>query len=181
MKCDAVTHMKYFKVINKAGALLDTYLFSLYSLIEPRMKGMRKLNNPTQNVDQAEQKVGYSFETKYCKHCAAVIPKDAVICTACGRQVEELKAEQQIPIVINNTNTNVNTSVSSASVGGARREKNKWAALLLCLFLGVIGGHKFYEGKVGMGILYLFTCGLFFIGIALDLIILLFKPNPYYI
>ena len=40
---------------------------------------------------------------------------------------------------------------------------------------------KFYEGKIGMGILYLFTCGLFGIGTLIDFIVLLFKPNPYYV
>ena len=58
------------------------------------------------------------------------------------------------------------------------RMKNKWVAFLLCLFLGV---HKFYEGKVGMGILYLFTVGLFGIGWFIDCIALLFKPNPYFV
>ena len=29
--------------------------------------------------------------TKFCKHCGQVIPADAVICTHCGRQVEELR------------------------------------------------------------------------------------------
>lgn len=32
-----------------------------------------------------------------------------------------------------------------------------------------------------MGILYLFTLGLFGIGWLIDTIILLFKPNPYYV
>ena len=59
--------------------------------------------------------------------------------------------------------------------------KSKWVALLLCWFLGAIGGHKFYEGKVGMGILYLFTFGLFGIGVLVDFFTLLFKPNPYYV
>ena len=58
--------------------------------------------------------------------------------------------------------------------------KNKWVSFLLCLFLGYLGIHKFYEGRVLMGILYLFTGGLFGIGIIVDLIVLLFKPNPYY-
>ncbi|MBQ9985327.1 MAG: TM2 domain-containing protein [Oscillospiraceae bacterium] len=58
--------------------------------------------------------------------------------------------------------------------------KNKWAAFFLCLFVGLFGAHKFYEGKILLGILYLFTAGLFGIGVVFDLIVLFFKPNPYY-
>lgn len=59
--------------------------------------------------------------------------------------------------------------------------KNKWISFLLCLFLGILGIHKFYEGKVLFGILYILTGGIFGIGVIVDLIILLFKPNPYYV
>lgn len=58
--------------------------------------------------------------------------------------------------------------------------KSKWVSFFLCLFLGVLGIYKFYEGRVLLGILYLFTVGLFGIGVLIDLIVLLFKPNPYY-
>ena len=54
-------------------------------------------------------------------------------------------------------------------------------AFALCLCLGFVGAHKFYEGKAGMGILYLFTAGLCCIGWIVDLIALLGKPNPYYV
>ena len=57
--------------------------------------------------------------------------------------------------------------------------KNKWVAFLLCFFLGGFGAHKFYEGKVLLGVVYIFTLGLFGIGVLVDLIVLLFKPNPY--
>lgn len=80
-------------------------------------------------------------------------------------------------IVINNNITNVN---NSSGVSGVK-ERNKWVAFALCLFLGFLGAHKFYEGKVGMGILYVFTCGLLGIGWAIDTIGLLFKSNPYYV
>jgi len=58
--------------------------------------------------------------------------------------------------------------------------KSKWVAFFLCLFLGVLGIHKFYEGRVLLGIVYLCTAGLFGIGVIIDLIVLLFKPNPYF-
>ncbi len=58
--------------------------------------------------------------------------------------------------------------------------KNKWVSFLLCLFIGVFGAHKFYEGKLLLGILYVCTAGIFGIGVIFDLIVLFFKPNPYY-
>ncbi|MCD8049374.1 MAG: TM2 domain-containing protein [Clostridia bacterium] len=58
--------------------------------------------------------------------------------------------------------------------------KNKWTAFLLCLFLGLFGAHKFYEERILLGIVYLCTLGFGGIGVIIDLIILLFKPNPYY-
>ena len=36
--------------------------------------------------------------------------------------------------------------------------KSKIAAALLAFFLGGLGAHKFYLGKVGQGILYLVFC-----------------------
>lgn len=52
-------------------------------------------------------------------------------------------------------------------------EKNLKIDIILCMFLGYFGVHKFYEGKIGMGILYIFTFGLFGIGTYIDLIKLL--------
>lgn len=121
------------------------------------------------------------MDEKFCKFCGEKIPADAVICTKCGRQVEEIKSVQaaQPQIVINNSNTNSNVN-NNAGVPGMR-QKNKWVALLLCFFLGGIGAHRFYEGKIGTGILWLCTGGLFFVGWVIDFLILLFKPNPYYV
>lgn len=85
--------------------------------------------------------------------------------------------QEQPQIVINNTNANSNIN----AIGVLGRQRNKWVAFFLCLFLGEFGAHKFYEGKIGMGILYLFTFGLFGIGWLISLISLLFKPNPYYV
>lgn len=128
-----------------------------------------------------------SQNLKFCKFCGEKIPMDAVICVKCGRQVEEIKgAASQPNIVINNDNSSRNTNTSAAYNGGNQyrypaNPKNKFTALLLCFFLGLIGAHKFYEGKVGMGLLYVFTGGLCGIGAIIDFIILLFKPSTYYV
>ena len=119
-------------------------------------------------------------KTKFCKHCGGTIPQDAVMCTHCGRQVEKLAGAAQPQVVIQNTNMNTNTAAAVVAGVGARA-KNKWTAFVLCLLLGYFGAHKFYEGKVGMGGLYLFTLGLFGIGWFVDLIVLLTKTNPYYV
>lgn len=120
--------------------------------------------------------------TKYCKHCGKQINAAAVLCPHCGCQVEELKHAEQPSIVINNSNTNTNTNTNTnAPVVAGLRARNKWVSFFLCLFLGYFGAHKFYEGKIGMAILYLFTGGLFGIGWLIDCIALLFKPNPYFV
>ena len=46
--------------------------------------------------------------------------------------------------------------------------EKSWGITLLCFILG-IGLHYFYVGKIGTGILYLVTCGGFYIWWLIDL------------
>lgn len=113
---------------------------------------------------------------KFCENCGNKLHIEAVLCPNCGKQLEKLKTEEEHSnpqIVINNTNT----------INGVTGKKtcDKWIALLLCFFLGFLGAHKFYENKIGLGIVYIFTFGLFGIGLFIDFIVILCRPNPYYI
>lgn len=49
-------------------------------------------------------------------------------------------------------------------------DKKRLIALLLCFFVGWLGIHRFYVGKVGTGIVWLLTCGVLGIGVLVDLI-----------
>lgn len=138
-------------------------------------------NTPVSAANTSTAVQASAANTKFCKFCGAHIPMDAVLCTSCGRQVEQLQGanpSQQPQIVINNANTNTNTAVAGAAMG---RQKNKWVCLALWWFLGLVGGHKFYDGKIGSGLLYMFTAGLFVIGWIIDLFAILNRPNPYYV
>lgn len=103
--------------------------------------------------------------SKFCQNCGNQLNEEADFCVKCGKVIE--KKETNAPgqtVIVNN-------------IG---KPCNKWVAFLLCFFLGGLGVHKFYEGKVGMGILYFFTIGLFGIGWFIDLICILCKPRIYY-
>ena len=59
------------------------------------------------------------------------------------------------------------------TVDNSRSHLSRAAAALLCFFFGAFGVHRFYAGKVGTGVLWLFTAGLFGIGAFIDFIIII--------
>jgi TM2 domain-containing membrane protein YozV len=67
--------------------------------------------------------------TVYCSACSKQISDQAISCPDCGQP-------------------------NSARIGNGGR-KSRVTAGVLALFLGGIGVHKFYLGKVGQGFLYL--------------------------
>jgi len=57
----------------------------------------------------------------------------------------------------------------------AMSDKSNTVALLLCLFLGILGVHRFYVGKTGTGVLQLVTLGGIGIWATIDLIMIVLQ------
>lgn len=62
--------------------------------------------------------------------------------------------------------------VSETSVVGRVSDKGFVPTVLLCFFLGVLGVHRFYVGKIGTGILQLITLGGLGIWALIDFIMI---------
>jgi TM2 domain-containing membrane protein YozV len=77
----------------------------------------------------------------YCQKCGKEIAAEASFCPACGAAVRP--------------------AAMSAGHGAEKAVSphSRLAALLLCLFLGCLGVHRFYVGKVGTGVAMIFTLG----------------------
>ena len=98
----------------------------------------------------------------YCRNCGKEISDKARFCDSCGTPADST-AQQPVINIITNAPAAQETGVSP---------KNKWVAFLLCFFLGGLGIHRFYVGKIGTGILWLLTVGIFGIGALVDLIVI---------
>ncbi len=103
----------------------------------------------------------------FCANCGSIVEQGIKFCANCGTSVSEKQPPQQqaapaaqayVPVVQPYTPAPpVNVNVGYAP-GIAVSPHNRTVALILCIFLGYIGIHKFYVGKVGDGIVYLLFC-----------------------
>jgi len=58
-------------------------------------------------------------------------------------------------------------------IGAGEQQKDWIVTLLLCLFLGCFGAHRFYSGHIAFGLIQLFTAGGCGIWALVDLILIL--------
>lgn len=140
----------------------------------------------------------------FCSKCGNRLDPGDAFCSRCGAKTfgssqtqqsdqtyTHTQTQTQQPQTVYNynynytntstTTTSANTNINSGNISsyGHGKLKDKRVSLILWLLFGIFGAHRFYEGKILSGLLYLCTCGLFGIGWLVDLIILLSKPRFY--
>jgi TM2 domain-containing membrane protein YozV len=91
--------------------------------------------------------VGPSRATKLCGACGTTVDAMAEICPYCGVRQGALMTTGDSP-------------------------KRILPAMILCFCFGIFGVHRFYVGKVGTGLLQLFTIGGLGVWAMIDFIML---------
>lgn len=109
-----------------------------------------------------------------CPQCGAPIDPGATECKFCGEKLTVRQAAQQVQqaaqqvqpqtVYVQQPQPQVVIQQAAAQqvyvtgINPAWPVKSKTVAGVLGILLGGIGAHKFYMGKIGMGILYLAFC-----------------------
>ena len=120
-----------------------------------------------------------------CPNCGAEL--NNYRCEFCDSDFAELRpaSEQKTQVVINNyydsdaaknTTRNANETAPAQTVYVNHEfvsSKSRTITLVLAIFLGCFGVHRFYSGRTGLGIAELCTLGLFGIGWMIDIVLAL--------
>ena len=113
----------------------------------------------------------------YCRSCGEEINDQAVICVKCGVPVfkgKEFCQQCGKPTSPEHSicmSCGVNLKNTYSGVPSGRKE---WlVTLLLNIFVGYLGIHRFYTGHTGIGLVQFFTCGGCGIWTLIDFILII--------
>ena len=126
----------------------------------------------------------------YCASCGSELKENSRFCEYCGtkmytdaNQAYESQSHSEQSKSGNASSTQYSSTIEinvkkpgqsyTPSSEYPVSSKSRLITFLLWLFLGTIGAHYFYAGRIGMGILWLLTGGFFGIGLVIDIILIL--------
>jgi len=110
---------------------------------------------PATESDTQHREHGFEARPVFCVVCGAEMERGDTFCHACGWDTRTTPNAPPPRLVDPNPSS-----------------YNRLTALLLCVLLGFLGLHRFYVGKVGTGLVWLFTLGFLGVGQIFDLVLI---------
>ena len=118
---------------------------------------------------------GANVNGAYCEYCGTKMPTERVEATTINADHVTVNnyygAEPQAGPSKSFRNATLNAAYSTGPAMGAS-PKSRMLALILCVFFGIFGVHRFYARRYLMGVVYLFTAGLLGIGWVVDVVLI---------
>lgn len=119
---------------------------------------------------------GADVDNAYCGYCGTKMPVERVETTTINAENVTVNnyygaQPQQDPFdtLRSAAYSAVDSVFDNATPVAGASPKSRTIALLLRIFLGYFGAHRFYTGHCLIGVVYLFTIGVFGIGWIVDI------------
>jgi len=122
-------------------------------------------------VNLSKSGVGYSWGTKGVRYTKTAKGKRRSTMSIPGTGMSFVSESGSSTFQGNTRRTNavsIQTNYTPNNPDNERGNYMAWIKFAICIFFGFLGVHKFMEKKIGMGLLYLFTVGLFGFGWIID-------------
>ena len=121
-------------------------------------------------VNLSKSGIGYSWGTKGVRYTKTATGKNRATLSIPGTGISHVTESggRKRTTPQKELKSSANFSVPDPSKNENGGNGMVWVKFIICLFFGYLGIHKFMEKKIGMGVLYLFTMGLFGFGWLFD-------------
>lgn len=108
----------------------------------------------------------------YCRSCGKEVPDQAIMCVGCGVPPKSGSKFCQNCGVETNPQAEICTKCGVRLTGSAGEGKDWLITLLLAIFVGWLGVHRFYTGHIAFGLIQFFTLGVCGIWTLIDIILI---------
>lgn len=126
-------------------------------------------------MENSQKKLKLIQEDK-CDNCGAplICYSNFYRCEYCGSRYQLIDDNGNIYPIIIEAIEEIKPQVQLPQNGIDKLiPKEKITTFFLCLIFGWFGVHRFYTKNYALGLIYLFTCGFYGIGVLIDLVMIL--------
>ena len=117
---------------------------------------------------------GANANAAFCEYCGTKMPIERVETTAINAEnvtVNNYYVQQAEQTPTSSLRRSAQSTFADSEPVLGASPKSRLITLLLCIFLGYLGAHRFYTGRYLLGVLYVFTIGIFGIGWLVDIVL----------